>query len=808
MRVQDKPQDPSQDPTSEPSAASSPEDSTTPTTTPPTPTTSATDHAQGLYRVGLAYGRFIYRLRWVVLALWLIGLAVSIPFAAKVSSVLTGGGYSYSGSESVHADNIVASRFHTPAASVQVVFQSTNTSVTDASYQQEVGDFITSAKTFPHVTGVYPGATGQDGRTTFVTLTFDQGADAVGKQLPALRKLIPTSGPATAYISGEAAVVSSFNTITKQDTQNAEEAALPLALIVLIIVFGSLIAAALPLVLALVAVPTALAIIYAIALHMDTSVFVLNVASIVGLGVSIDYSLFMVRRFRDELRAGRPIRDAVGWTVATSGEAILFSGLVVMIGFIGLMFIGIPFMNSFGVGGAVVVAAAVLAALTLLPALLSILGPRVNALRIPILGRLLGVGSTTHVEASADEQRQATQDEGRGFWHGLALGVMRRPVLIIVLTLIVLGALGWPTLSLNIGSASASSLPKNNEARQGLDILTAQYPSQSQNPVQVVVQTPDGSSILTAGNLAKVNDLTQWLASQQHVTSATSLLTPPAAPGQPTPSAQQLITLYSTGAYTRAPGLARLVAATTNGDTTVITLSSDLKLDSAPSKQLIATLRNGDKAQAEGLNVYVGGSQAISLDFNNYLYGNFPRAILFILIATYLLLLIMFRSVLLPLKAIVMNVLSVGAAYGVLVMVFQFGWLSNVFGFQSDGFIDSTIPILLFCILFGLSMDYEVFLLSRIFEEWQLTKNNRYAVARGLEKTGGVITNAALLFVIVTGAFTFTRITITKEIGLGMTVAVLVDASIIRSLLVPATMRLIGRWNWWLPGLPVPPKQK
>ena len=810
MRVQDRPQDPSQDPSQD----ASPDVKTPTLAEPQSHVATSAEQAQGLYRVGLAYGRFIYRVRWVVLALWLVGLVVSVPFAAKVSSVLTGGGYSFSGSESIHADNIIAAKLHTPPASVQVVFQSADTLVSAASYQQEVGDFIANAKTFPHVTGVYPSPTGQDGRTTFVTLTFNQGSDAVGKQLPALRKLIPTDGPATAYITGGAAVAASFNTITEQDTSRAEEAALPLALIVLIIVFGSLIAAALPLVLALVAVPTALAIIYAIALHTATSVFVLNVASIVGLGVSIDYSLFMVRRFRDELRLGRSIRDAIGWTVATSGEAILFSGLVVMIGFIGLMLIGIPFMTSFGIGGSVVVAAAVLGALTLLPALLSVLGPRVNALRVPILGRLLGVGSTTHVVASADANGEAgaqpttTQDEGHGFWHGLALGVMRRPVLIIVLVVVALGALGWPALSLNIGSASASSLPKNNEARQGLDILTAQYPSQAQNPIQVVVQTPDGSSILTEANLAKVNDLTLWLYSQGHVTGATSLTMLPTTPGKPALSSQQLITLYSTGAYQRVPALAQVVAATTNGDTTVITLSSDAKVDSVPSKDLIVTLRNGDKAHAEGLNVYVGGIQAISLDFNNYLYGNFPRAILFILIATYLLLLLMFRSALLPLKAIVMNVLSVGAAYGVLVMVFQWGWLSNVLGFQADGFIDSTIPILLFCILFGLSMDYEVFLLSRIYEEWQLTKNNRYAVARGLEKTGGVITNAALLFVIVTGAFTFTRITITKEIGLGMTAAVLVDASIIRSLLVPATMRLIGRWNWWLPGLPLPPKQK
>jgi RND superfamily putative drug exporter len=230
-------------------------------------------------------------------------------------------------------------------------------------------------------------------------------------------------------------------------------------------------------------------------------------------------------------------------------------------------------------------------------------------------------------------------------------------------------------------------------------------------------------------------------------------------------------------------------------------------MDSSEGKGLINNLRAGDKAAGQGLIVLVGGNQADSLDFSNFLFGNFPKTILFILAVTYILLLLMFRSVLLPLKAILMNVLSLSACFGVLVFIFQWGNFSNILNFTSDGSIDSTIPILLFCIIFGLSMDYEVFLLSRIHEEWLRTHDNRWAVARGLEKTGGVITNAALLFMIVAGAFIFTSILLIQEMGIGLTVAVLVDAAIIRMLLVPATMRLLGRWNWWLPGRPLPPKQ-
>ena len=321
-----------------------------------------------------------------------------------------------------------------------------------------------------------------------------------------------------------------------------------------------------------------------------------------------------------------------------------------------------------------------------------------------------------------------------------------------------------------------------------------------QNPILIVGTTPDGSSILSADNLAKVDALTSWVAKQGHIVEVTSLTSLPAGEGVPKLSASELTKMYTSGTYRQYPALVELVNSTTRGDTTVITAYADTEMDSVAGKAVITHLRARDQQAAEGLKVLVGGSQASSMDFNDYLYGNFPRAIVFILAATVFLLLVMFRSILLPLKAVLMTVLSVSAACGILVFIFQDGHFSNLLGFTPQGFIDSTIPILLFCILFGLSMDYEVFLLSRIQEEWLRTGNNRYAVARGLEKTGGVITNAALLFVIVTGAFTFTRLVITKEIGLGMTVAVLVDATVIRTLLVPATMRLLGRWNWWLPG--------
>jgi len=756
--------------------------------------------SHGLYRLGLAYGRQVYRFRWFIIALWIIIVGVSIPFASQISSVLQGGGYSFQNSESIRVDNLLTSKLHQPLTQALVVFQSTNTAVRDPAYQQEVQDLMAKARTFPNVTQVTQAGTGQDGRTTYVMVNFNQPEDKVETQVEDFQKLLPTSGPAKAYLTGDPAIFRELTTTTQQDVEHAEIAALPIALLVLLVVFGTLIAATMPILLAVVALPVALAVIYAIALHYSMSIFVLNIASIIGLVISIDYSLFMVRRFRDELAEGRSPRDAVSWTIATAGEAILFSGLIVMIGFSGLLLIGVPIMISMGIGGAVVVGVAVLAALTLLPSLLGVLGPRINSLRIPFFSRF--TMRNQQREASADMEK-----EPRGFWEVWAWGVMRRPVLIIVAVSALLLLLSWPIFSISIGTAGASSLPKSAESRQGIDILNAQFPETNQYPIFITAQTTDGSSMLTTENLAKLDNLTKWIAAQDHVTGVVSLTHLPSTPGAAALSEQQLAALYSTGAFQQNPGMAQLVSSTTNGDTTLITVKSDTKIDSSEGKALIDTLRAGDQAAGQGLKVQVGGFQAVSLDFNRYLYSNFPRTIAFILIATYILLLFMFRSVVLPLKAILMNVLSVCASYGVLVFIFQWGNFSNILNFTPDGFLNSILPILLFCILFGLSMDYEVFLLSRIREEWLLTHNNRWSVARGLAKTGGVITNAALLFVIVCGAFTFTSVIVTKEMGLGMAIAVLVDATIIRTLLVPATMRLLGRWNWWMPGKPLPPKQ-
>jgi RND superfamily putative drug exporter len=737
----------------------------------------------------------VYRLRWHLFVLWIVVLGLSIPFALRLPSLLSGGGFQVSGSESAQVSHELARQLHVPPSSVIVVFHSATTLVSAPAYQQELASTLDKIRAFPHVMEITQGSVGQDGRTIYVAIGFDQDENVMRTSLAAFRALLPQAvlaHPAQVYLTGQLAVEDDLSTISLQDVEHADTAVLPIAGLLLLVVFGTVPAAVLPLIMAIMTISLALAMIDPIASATPITTSVTTIISIIGLGLSIDYSLFITRRFREELARGRDPGEAVAWTVATAGEAILFSGLTVLIGFSGLMLVGAG-LTSVGLGGAVTVAVAALAALTFLPALLGLLGSRINALRVPRIWRL----TLPKAEARLGIET--------GFWHRLAMGVMRRPILTMALVVLVLISLGWPVFSLTTGSpVSAETLPAAAQSRQGLDILAAQYPSFNANPLDVTAQTPDGSPMLSPENLQRVASLSQWLAELPHVTGVISLTNPPATPGSPRLPQQSLLSLYTTGRYTSVPALAQFVASTTAGGFTHLVVNTTAPLESEAGKALVDRLRASETAAGQGLHVQVGGTQALALDFDRSLYDHFPQAILFILGTTFLLLLLLFRSLLLPLKALLMNVLSVSAAYGVLVLVFQWGNGSNLLGFTSSGFIDSLIPIVLFCILFGLSMDYEVFLLSRIREEWLRTQNNRQAVARGLEKTGGVITSAALLFMVVTISFTFTSVIDTKEIGVGMAVAVLVDATIIRSLLVPATMCLLGRWNWWLPGRPVP----
>jgi RND superfamily putative drug exporter len=745
-------------------------------------------------RMWLAYGRAMHRGRWIVIALWLV---VVMSGGALVPQLFKHMSMSNSPvGEGGQVDTLLAQKFKQAPSSALMVFQSTSTPVSDPAYQQEVRQVMQRLKAYSAVRDVQVGGTGQDGRTTYLFVAFNKDPVYMGEHMTDLRNYLPDAQemtPARVYFSGQVAINDALGNVIQSDVIQAEEISMPIVLVVLIIIFGTLSAALLPLSIAMIAIPMTMALLYVeLLLGVKIEPSTMGLIDFLALGLSIDYSLLFVRRFREELArdSSASIRDTVANTMATAGESILFSGLIVMVGIGGLLLISLPETLSGSLTGITTVFMAMLSTLTLVPALVAVLGRRVNSLRVPFLWRLTMLRG----------QEGGAQQSEQSFWHRLAMGVMRHPWQVMLLTLVLLGVLIWPAFSLQVGSTGLTSLPGDQVAVQGIEIFNAQFPEQSQQPVIVMASVPQGRDLLSLEHLRQLAAYSDWLAQQPHVTGVISLMHVPAQPGSPQISEEQLIQLYTSGAYKSQPALASLVTTLASGTTAevVVNVDNHIALDSAEYKAIVNSLR-ANRSQAQGLSVLVGGAQADSMDHNDALYQQFPKAILFILLSTFVLLMLMFRSIALPFKAIFMNVLSVAVALGAMVFIFQWGNLSGLFHFTSLGYLDSEMPVWLFCILFGVSMDYEVFLLSRVAEEYRLTGENQQAVARGMTRTGGVITNAALLVIIISAAFVFNRLAMMKEWGVGLAIAVLVDATIIRMLLVPATMRLLGKWNWWWP---------
>ena len=542
----------------------------------------------------------------------------------------------------------------------------------------------------------------------------------------------------TTLRGGPVPVFVDINTQVSEDIAKAESLSIPLLVILLILVFGSLVAGSLPLAVGLVSILGAFTALRALSLFGDVSIFSVNIVTMLGLGLAIDYSLFVVSRFREELRAGSSVEDAVARTVATAGRTVAFSGLTVAVALSSLLFFPQNFLRSMGAGGISAVLVAMVAALTVLPALLGVLGPKVDALAVPLpwnRRRLAG-----------------SSDPDSGGWARLARGVMRRPVPVLIAVVAVLLVLGAPFLRVAFGGVDSRVLPTGTESRVAAEAIQQDFPgSSASSPMDVVIRD--------AQDPAAVASYVSALAAVPGVTSADVVRSEGG-------SAHVVVTY---------PGLPQ--------DSASLALVEDVRAVPTPA----------------GAEVLVGGASAAQVDLLDGLGDRLPWVGLFLALTMFVLLFLAFGSVVLPIKAMIMNILSLSATFGILVWGFQDGNLAGALGFTSTGFLEATQPILIFAMAFGLSMDYEVFLLSRIREEWDASHDNTRSVARGLQRTGGIITSAALLFVVVVGAFATSGIVFIAMIGVGLTVAVLVDATLVRALLVPATMRLLGRWNWWAP---------
>jgi RND superfamily putative drug exporter len=570
------------------------------------------------------------------------------------------------------------------------------------------------------------------------------------------------------WVTGAPAFVRDVETVSQRDLRRAELIVFPVALVTLFLVFGSLLAAMMPLAVGAAALSLVLVSLFVVARTTELSIFVLNLATMLGLGLAVDYSLFVTSRFREELvRQGGDVALAVERTTATAGKAIFFSGLTVLIGLMGLSLFELMFLRSVGIAGVIVVAWSTVAALTLLPALLSVLGTRINRFAMP--------------------RRTASHADTRGFWARLARGVMTRPWAVLIPTLALLLLLGAPFLHANISSSDATIIPPELESRQGFDLLVSEFGAGAISPFFVVLESTSGT--ITDQQLGAIYDEGVKLAADPRVTRVQSIVSPSLSKQQALLAARVQRGLTGMGVDI---GLNRLASERT----AVIIVYADALPNDAASKALLADLR---ATEMPGFEVLVGGGTAEIVDLVDGVYTDFPRAVALVVAATYIVLLILFRSLILPLKAILMNALSILASYGALVWVFQEGHLSQYLGFTPLGFVEASLPVVMFCVLFGLSMDYEIFLLSRMREEWERSGNNTQAVAMGLQRSGRIVTAAALLVVVVTGSFVSAELVLVKSLGFGIALAVLLDATIVRALLMPATMRLLGDWNWWLP---------
>jgi RND superfamily putative drug exporter len=707
-------------------------------------------------------GRLTYAYRWAVVVLWLVLFAGAGVVAPRVTGILRGGGYTIGSSQSIDAYNTLHRAYGYRSLTFTGVFTGQ-----EASLMGEARAFRHEAiRRYGSVLAVAPPRYSPDHRIVFERIFSQPQQDFGAHFATGLRAIMP-HGAVRGYLTGSSAIFHDMEAVSDQDLHHVELVTLPIAAVVLLFIFGALIASATPVLMAPVSVTLTLALVYFIGQRMEMSIFVLNTASMLGLGVAIDYSLLMVNRFREELRSGRDLETAVANSVATAGKAILVSALVVSAGFFGLTFAGVSMLRSLGVGGSLVTAISLLVALSLLPAILAIVGHRIN--RLAVLPERLVSG---HV------------------WRSIALRVMRWPVQIIVVVATIVILLALPALHLRVGIPGAQILPPSVDSRAGNDLLDRHLGLANQSPVLVVaVRRADTPPSTARGAAFTILDRVCSSTAVAGVSSSAIADSP-----RQIQSCQSALTALQS-ASVRQTRRGQALAQSHRVGLLSVFLRSDPS--SRQSESFVSSLRS--HLRIPGYRILIGGQTAGQMDFDNYLYSRFPWVAGAVILVIFLVLLIAFRSLLLPLKAILMNAFSVFAAYGAVTWAFQDGHLSGLLGFTPVGNIDSIVPVFLFCVLFGVSTDYEVFLLTRVQEEYRKGADNEDSVAHGLEVTGRIITSAALVMIVVFSGFAFARLMVVQEVGLGLAVAVLVDATLIRALLVPATMRLLGRWNWWLP---------
>jgi len=743
--------------------------------------------------VAFTVSRALIRWRWVIIACWAVVGYLAANKAPEVAQVLNVRGGTREPTEAGEAEQILRERFASPlndffAVTLQapIPVDSAPASALLDSLIAKLGrqSYISSVISFRSThdsTFITP-----DGRRTFILVALGAiQSDSVGKLVVPVRALVQealaqTAVDTTRYralVTGRSPLDLDVRTIVAADSRRGEIRLLPLTAGILLLAFGALVAAILPLVIGFLAIWVTLAIVVILANYTPMSVFVLNMTTMLGLGVGIDYSLLIVTRFREELNRGLRRHQAAARALSTAGVAVLTSGMTVVVGFAALLLTPLVETQSVGIGGLVVVAVAVALSTTLLPALLAVLGRQIDR------PRWLA--------------RRLTWYHAPTAWERWARSLSRNPLRALTVAGTVIAILSAPVFWIRIGLPSRNWWPKATEAGQGVEALDRMGVANIILPVRIVVEVPPGQTAISAATLRGLRALSDSMKADSRVAQVKSIvdLTPHT-------SILEYSVLYGDMADARARYGGFLDAYLSRDqrvalldvvlrDTTSLTSSMDV------SRHARALARHPPK-QLAGARILVGGYTAASLDLQDVLLHRFPTLVVLILACTAVMLALVFRSVLVPIKAVVMNTLSVSATFGLIVLVFQRGLGASLFGLDGPtAAIFVVVPVLVFAVVFGLSMDYEVFLLARVKESFDKTGKNDKATEEGLSATASVITSAALIMLLVFGVFAFARVLAMQFLGFGLAVAVLLDATIIRMVLVPSIMHLAGEWNWW-----------
>jgi uncharacterized membrane protein YdfJ with MMPL/SSD domain len=698
---------------------------------------------------------FLGRRRRVVFVVWIAIVLAALPLASKQTEHLTGGGFDVPGSQSQAVSDALQGDFATKTGGITVLLRAGQGA--DAAARAAAVDRVRRA-----VAGLgevtLPPAVARRGElalqrtdTALLPLRSEQSPDRQTDSATTLREeLDPGTAAAgvTTYLAGQPTIWAGMQELSKEDLAKAEAGGFPIVAIILLVVFGSLAAAVLPLALGFVSVIVTGALIYFISLGMTTSVFVTNMASMIGIGVAIDYSLFILARYREERAAGRDQDAARAEALSTSGLAVAFSGLAVIVSLAGLWMVDNQALRSMALGAMTVVAVSILTATTLLPVLIAMLGDRV--LPGGIVAKVLGIF-----------RRGGERPDREAFWVRWTTRIMAHPWVAVIGVSAVLLTLAIPLLSTETGTQALHQFPKDSDVRVGNELVSQQLGGGTD---PVIIAAAFSGSKPSDGDRAAVGSFERTISS--------------------------------------TPGVSSVAPPTFSGGSVLIQATPSAGSESDATIALVERLRDSvvpATALAHVATVDVGGETARSQDARAQVSGSMWKIVLFVLALSFLVLMVMLRSLLLPLKAVLMNLLSIGAAFGVLVAIFQWGWFDSLLGFESQGALDTINVPLIFAIVFGLSMDYEVFLMSRIREHYLEHGDNERAVAEGLSTSARTISSAALIMTSVFAVFVLTGVPSIKELGLGCAVAIALDATLVRLILVPAAMKLFGDWNWWMP---------